>query len=237
MSQTVNTPGSEGRGPLNGHANPAECAADSQTLRQDSPQERERRASRDGNAGVVRLTAPLQAEALQRLNAGDSVLLSGVIYTARDAAHARLCAALERGEALPVDLRGQTVFYAGPTPTPPGRPCGAIGPTTSVRMDAYTPALLRYGVNAMIGKGGRGEAVKRAIRETGAVYFAAIGGCAAYMSACVERLDVVAYDDLGTESVKRLVVKELPLTVAIDSRGLDAYEIGNEMYRNACADA
>lgn len=184
---------------------------------------------------IIRLTAPLGPEALERLNAGDSVLLSGVIYTARDAAHARFCAALERGEELPVDLRGQTVFYAGPTPTPPGRPCGAIGPTTSVRMDAFTPMLLRYGVNAMIGKGGRGETVRRAIQENGAVYFAAVGGCAAYMSACIERLDVVAYDDLGTESVKRLVVRELPLTVAIDSRGRDAYEMGIKMYRNACA--
>lgn len=186
---------------------------------------------------MIHLTAPFDISQLKALNAGDSVLVSGVIYTARDAAHARLCAALARGEELPVDLRGQTIFYAGPTPTPPGRPCGAIGPTTSVRMDAFTPDLLRYGVNAMIGKGGRGEAVKRAIRETGAVYFAAIGGCAAYMSACIEQLDVVAYDDLGTESIKRLVVRDLPLTVAIDSRGRDAYEMGTEAYRNACTNA
>ena len=147
---------------------------------------------------MIRLNAPLTAEAIRSLHAGDRVLLSGVIYTARDAAHARLCAALDAGEELPVDLRGQTVFYAGPTPTPPGKACGAIGPTTSMRMDAFTPRLLRYGVNAMIGKGERGEAVRAAIMETGAVYFAAIGGCAAYMAACVEALEVVAYDDLGT---------------------------------------
>lgn len=183
---------------------------------------------------TLRLTAPFEKAELEKLRAGDRVLVSGVIYTARDAAHGRLCAALDRGEALPVDLRGQTIFYAGPTPTPPGRPCGAIGPTTSVRMDAYTPQLLRYGVNAMIGKGGRGEAVKRAIRETGAVYFAAIGGCAAYMAACIQKLDVAAYDDLGTESVKRLEVRDLPLTVAVDSRGMDAYEQAMRAYREAC---
>lgn len=186
---------------------------------------------------AIRLNAPFDGAELKKLRAGDSVLVSGVIYTARDAAHARLCAALEHGQALPVPLRGQTIFYAGPTPTPPGKPCGAIGPTTSVRMDAYTPALLHYGVNAMIGKGGRGEDVKQAIRETGAVYFAAIGGCAAYMAACVEKLDVVAYDDLGTESIKRLVVRDLPLTVAIDSTGADAYEQGMRAYRGVCPGA
>ena len=111
---------------------------------------------------MIRLNAPLTAEAIRSLHAGDRVLLSGVIYTARDAAHARLCAALDAGEELPVDLRGQTVFYAGPTPTPPGKACGAIGPTTSMRMDAFTPRLLRYGVNAMIGKGDRSSAVREA---------------------------------------------------------------------------
>ena len=179
---------------------------------------------------AIRLNAPFDPEILKKLRAGDSVLLTGVIYTARDAAHARLCEALEAGRPLPLDLRGQTIFYAGPTPTPPGRPSGAIGPTTSMRMDAFTPALLRYGVNAMIGKGGRGEAVKEAIRETGAVYFAAIGGCAAYMAACVESCEVVAYDDLGTESIKRLRVRDLPLTVTLDALGGDAYAIGMRAY-------
>lgn len=179
---------------------------------------------------AIALTAPIAKEALLNLRAGDRVLLSGVIYTARDAAHGRLCAALDKGEPLPVDLRGQTVFYAGPTPPPPGKPTGAIGPTTAMRMDAYTPQLLRYGVNALIGKGGRSQAVRDALEANGAVYFAAIGGCAAYMSACVERCDVVAYDDLGTESVKRLVVKALPLTVAADAHGGDAYRQGTEAY-------
>jgi len=179
------------------------------------------------------LTAPFQKEDLKALRAGENVLVSGVIYTARDAAHGRLCAILEKGEALPVDLRNQTIYYAGPSPTPPGRPCGSIGPTTSMRMDAYTPQMLHYGVNALIGKGGRNEAVKQALKETGSVYFAAIGGCAAYMAACVEQLDVVAYDDLGTESIKRLVVKNMPLTVAIDTEGNDAYEMGMQAYLNA----
>ena len=182
---------------------------------------------------MIHLTAPFDPARLRQLRAGDSVLVSGVIYTARDAAHARLCAALDRGEELPVELRGQTLFYAGPTPTPPGRASGAIGPTTSVRMDAYTPQMLHYGVNALIGKGGRGQTVKKALQETGSVYFAAIGGCAAYMAACIEQLDVVAYDDLGTESIKRLVVRDLPLTVAIDSLGNDAYEIGMKTYLDA----
>ncbi|MEG0513455.1 MAG: fumarate hydratase C-terminal domain-containing protein, partial [Clostridia bacterium] len=122
----------------------------------------------------IHLSAPFTKEALVSLRAGERVLVSGVVYTARDAAHARLCAALQAGEALPVDLRGQVVFYAGPTPTPPNKPCGAIGPTTSGRMDAYTPALLAYGVNAMIGKGERSEAVRQAVMAHGAVYFAAI---------------------------------------------------------------
>lgn len=183
---------------------------------------------------LIRLNAPLTKEDIQSLHAGDRVLLSGVIYTARDAAHARLCAALDAGEDLPVDLRGQTVFYAGPTPTPPGKACGAIGPTTSMRMDAFTPRLLRYGVNAMIGKGERGETVREAVMETGAVYFAAIGGCAAYMAACVEKLEVVAYDDLGTESIKRLTVRDLPLTVALDGQGGDAYAMGAARYRELC---
>ncbi len=178
----------------------------------------------------VSLTSPISAEALAALRAGDSVLLSGTVYTARDAAHARLCAALEAGRPLPVDLRGQTVFYAGPTPTPPGKASGAIGPTTSVRMDAYTPQLLHYGLAAVIGKGERGEAVRQAFAACGAVYFAAVAGCAAYMAACVTHVEVVAYDDLGTESIKRLTVQNLPLTVAIDTLGGDFYRLGQARY-------
>lgn len=179
---------------------------------------------------MKQLTVPFDKEILSGLVAGENVEITGVLYTARDAAHARLCMALDKGEELPVDLVGQTIFYAGPTPTPPGRASGAIGPTTSMRMDAYTPTLLHYGVNAMIGKGERSAAVMEAIAECGAVYFAAIGGCAAYMASCIETCEVVAYDDLGTESIKRLVVKNLPLTVAADSHGHDAYEQGVHAY-------
>lgn len=183
------------------------------------------------------LNVPFDPAELKKLRAGESVLVSGVLYTARDAAHARLCEALAEGRPLPVDLRGQTIFYAGPTPTPPDKPSGAIGPTTSVRMDPYTPALLRYGVNALIGKGGRGEAVHQALVETGSVYFAVIGGCAAYMASCIEKLDVVVYDDLGTESIKRLVVRDMPLTVVIDTQGADAYVLGQESYLHMLANA
>jgi fumarate hydratase subunit beta len=180
---------------------------------------------------AVSLTSPFTSQALNALRAGDAVLLSGVVYTARDAAHARLCAALAKGEPLPVDLRGQTVFYAGPTPTPPGRVSGAIGPTTSARMDSFTPQLLRYGVRAVIGKGARSDAVNEAFVNAGAVYFAAAGGCAAYLASCIVGVEPVAYEDLGTESVKRLVVKDLPLTVALDARGNDFYREGPRRYR------
>jgi len=185
--------------------------------------------------GNCHLQAPILWEALKGLRAGDGVLLSGVVYTARDAAHARLCAALGAGEDLPVDLRGQTVFYAGPTPPPPGKPSGGIGPTTSICMDIYTPPLLNYGVNAMIGKGERSEAVRQAIREHGAVYFAAAGGVAAYMAACVVTCEEVAYHDLGTESIKRLVVRELPLKVAIDADGNDFYAVAMQRYLDSVA--
>lgn len=185
----------------------------------------------------VSLTSPIGADALAALRAGDSVLLSGIVYTARDAAHARLCAALAAGEPLPVDLRGQTVFYAGPTPTPPSKASGAIGPTTSVRMDPYTPQLLRYGLAAVIGKGERGETVRQAFVRCGAVYFAAVAGCAAYMASCVTRVEVVAYDDLGTESIKRLHVQNLPLTVAIDTLGGDFYREGQARYLQSVADS
>lgn len=177
-----------------------------------------------------KLTAPLQADDIAKLRAGDKVLLSGTIYTARDAAHKRFFEALSSGEPLPVDLCNQTVFYAGPCPTPPGKASGSIGPTTSFRMDAYTPALLSTGMNAIIGKGDRSAETRRAIADAGAVYMTAIGGCAAYMAKCVESVEVAAYDDLGTESVKRLCISDMPLTVAIDSLGADIYEDAAERY-------
>ena len=185
------------------------------------------------NMSSIKCIAPMNKDTILSLRAGDTVLLSGVVYTARDAAHARLCAALERGEPLPADMRGQLIFYAGPTPTPPGKKCGAIGPTTSVRMDPYTPALLRYGIAGTIGKGGRGKEVADAVRECGAVYFTAPGGCAALLSSCVEKVEVIAYEDLGTESLKRLTVRDFPLTVAIDPLGGDAFRDGMNKYKQS----
>ena len=179
---------------------------------------------------AIHCTSPIDPKLIPELTAGETVLLSGVVYTARDAAHARMVRDIENGEPLPFDLEGQTIFYAGPTPTPPGRISGAIGPTTSVRMDAFTPALLGRGLKAMIGKGDRGEAVKKAIVENTAVYFSAPAGCAAVLSACVESVETVAHEDLGTESIKRLTVKNLPLVVAIDSKGNDIYQLGPEDY-------
>jgi fumarate hydratase subunit beta len=178
----------------------------------------------------IHLVSPIDPALVPALKAGDSVLLSGVVYTARDAAHARMVKAIENCEPLPFAIDGQTIFYAGPTPTPPGRASGAIGPTTSVRMDPFTPALLKRGLLAIIGKGDRGEAVKQAFVQRQAVYFTAPAGCAAYLAACIESVEVVAYEDLGTESVKRLTVRDLPLMVAIDCRGNDIYELGPKAY-------
>ena len=179
---------------------------------------------------MIRLNAPLTAEAIRSLHAGDRVLLSGVIYTARDAAHARLCAALDAGEELPVDLRGQTVFYAGPTPTPPGKACGAIGPTTSMRMDAYAPRLYDLGLAATIGKGYRTPAVLDACVRNQALYLVAIGGAGALLGKCVTNVEMIAFEDLGAEAITRLTVSEFPVTVAIDT-------CGNNVYATQGADA
>ena len=181
---------------------------------------------------AIHCTSPIDSKQIAQFKAGETVWLSGVIYTARDAAHARMVQALENNEPLPVEIKGQTIFYAGPTPTPPGRAAGAIGPTTAMRMDAFTPALLAQGLAAIIGKGDRGDAVKRALAAHGAVYFTAPAGCAAYLSSCIERIEVVAYADLGTESIKRLTVKDMPLTVAIDAQGNDIYNFGPGNYRS-----
>ena len=176
------------------------------------------------------LTAPLSREDALSLRAGEHILLSGTVYTARDAAHLRMLELIDQGKPLPVDLEGQVIYYAGPTPTPEGRPVGSIGPTTSVRMDAMTPPLLARGLRGMIGKGGRGQRVVDAMKEHGAVYFAAVGGAAALMAACVTELEVICWDDLGPESVKRLTLRELPLVVAIDAWGNDAFQQGQAEY-------
>ena len=169
---------------------------------------------------------PIWDDVIAGLTTGQMVYLSGTVYTARDAAHKRMVEMLQRGEESPFPFSGQVVFYAGPCPSPPGRVIGSIGPTTSGRMDAYAPELMRYGLKVMIGKGTRSAEVVTAIQEYGGVYFAAIGGAAAGMSRCVRSAEVVAFDDLGTEAVRRLIVERLPLIVAVDSCGRGVYGSG-----------
>ena len=173
---------------------------------------------------------PLTPETARTLKSGDSVLLSGVIYTARDAAHKRLCELLDRGEPLPLELRDAVIYFVGPTPAKPGQVLGSAGPTTSYRMDAYSPALIAQGLTGMIGKGKRGPEVVAAMKEHGAVYFGAIGGAGALLSSCVKEARVIAYEDLGAEAIRRLVVEDLPVTVIIDSAGNNLYETGRRAY-------
>ncbi len=183
-------------------------------------------------AEPIHLKLPLTPEDCARLQAGDSVRLSGPLYTARDAAHRRLFEALERGEQLPVSLKGETIYYVGPCPAPPGRVIGSAGPTTSSRMDRYAPRLIQEGLLAMIGKGERGPEAVQAMVEHGAVYFAALGGAGALIARTVRELEVVAYPDLGPEAIHRLVVEDFPAIVAIDCRGRDLYKEGRKPYIN-----
>lgn len=168
---------------------------------------------------------------LTKLQIGDRVLLSGVIYTARDAAHKRLFELMDRGEELPIPIRDSVLYYAGPTPAQQGMAVGACGPTTSGRMDRFTPRLLDMGLAAMIGKGDRSQAVETAIRANGACYFAAVGGAGALIAQCIQSAEVVAFEDLGCESIKKLVVKDFPVTVAIDCRGGNRYKSGRALYQ------
>ena len=179
----------------------------------------------------IRLQLPLTREALAPLRAGDEVLISGDLYTARDAAHKRLVQCLQDGQPLPFDVRGQLIYYVGPAPASPGHAVGAAGPTTSYRMDAYTPALLDAGLLGMMGKGKRGPEVVEAMKKRGAVYFGAVGGAAALISRRIERAEVVAYDDLGAEAIHRFWVRDFPALVLIDSLGNNLYERGPEKYR------
>ena len=176
------------------------------------------------------LPVPVPADELKKLRAGDIVRLNGTLYTARDAAHARLCDALRRGEALPFDLQDAIIYYVGPTPPKPGNVIGSAGPTTNYRMDAYTPPLLAQGLRGMVGKGLRGSAVVEAMRAAHAVYFGAIGGTGALIGRSIKTAEVIAYDDLGTEAVRRLTVEKLPLTVVIDTQGNNLYELGPQRY-------
>lgn len=171
------------------------------------------------------LQTPLSQEDISALSAGDMAYLSGTVYTARDAAHKRLVEMLDAGQALPFDLEGQAVYYAGPCPAKPGMVIGSVGPTTSGRMDAYSPRLIKQGLKTMIGKGLRDQAVKKAIVENGGIYFAAIGGAAALMSQCVKEAEVIAFEDLGAEAIRRLRIVKLPVVVAIDSKGRDIYQL------------
>lgn len=180
---------------------------------------------------TVKVTLPLTEETIEELKAGDSLLLSGVLYVARDAAHKRMVEALDRGEPLPFDIRGQTVYYMGPSPAKPGQTIGSAGPTTSTRMDGYTPRLLAEGLRGMIGKGARLPAVKDAMKTYKAVYMAPIGGTGALISRSIVKSDVIAYKDLGPEAVLRLEVKDLPATVINDIHGGDLYEEGKAKYR------
>ncbi len=181
----------------------------------------------------MKITTPLTDEVVAKLRAGDRVQISGVIYVGRDAAHKRMIAALDKGEQLPFDPHGQIIYYMGPSPAPPGRPIGSAGPTTSGRMDAYTPRLLEAGLKGMIGKGNRSQAVRDAIVKHKAVYFAATGGVAALISQTIKKAETIAYADLGAEAVLRLEVEDLPVIVVNDIYGGDAYEEGKAKYRHA----
>jgi fumarate hydratase subunit beta len=178
----------------------------------------------------IHLTTPFGDETVARLKAGDSVLISGVLYTARDAAHERLHQMLLRGEPLPVDFQDQVIYYCGPTPPRPGRPIGAAGPTTSTRMDAYTPTLLARGLKGMIGKGRRGAEVCEALRRYRCVYLAAVEGTAALLGQRVQSAEVVAFPDMGPEAIYRFVVDQFPAVVVNDIYGNDLYELGRRQY-------
>ena len=184
---------------------------------------------------MIYLETPLTVDKIKQLHAGDEVYLSGTIYTGRDAAHKRLIQLLDEGKKLPFDIQNQTIFYVGPTPSKPGQVFGSGGPTTSGRMDAYSPRLIGLGLHAMIGKGYRNEAVKKAIVDHCGVYFGAIGGAGAMMSSCIEECEIIAFDDLGPEAIRKLKVKNMPLVVVIDQLGNDLYEIGIKNYlKNDC---
>ena len=178
----------------------------------------------------VHITTPLTRDKVRELKAGDSCLISGVIYTARDAAHKRLCELVAAGKELPMEVKDSIIYFVGPTPAKPGQAIGSAGPTTSYRMDAYSPILIEQGLTGMIGKGKRGPEVIDAMKKHGAVYFGAIGGCGALLSECIKEAEIVAYEDLGAEAIRRLVVKDFPVVVIIDSEGNNLYETGKANY-------
>ena len=177
------------------------------------------------------ITAPINKETARSLHAGDYVYITGTMYTARDAAHKRMDEILQKGGELPIDWKDQVIYYMGPSPAREGRPIGSAGPTTASRMDKYAPQLLDLGLGAMVGKGKRSQAVIDAIVRNGSVYFAAVGGAGALLSKCITSAEVVAYDDLGTEAIRKLTVENFPAIVVIDSEGNNLYETAIKEYR------
>ena len=182
---------------------------------------------------IKNVTLPLTEETIKDLHAGDNVMLSGVLYVGRDAAHKRLVEALDKGQALPFDVKGQTIYYMGPSPAKPGQVIGAAGPTTSGRMDSYSPRLMQEGLKGMIGKGNRTKPVKEAMVKYKAVYFAAIGGAGALIGKSIKKAEVIAYEELGAEAIRKLEVENFPVTVINDIYGKDLYDEGKAKYRIA----
>lgn len=180
-----------------------------------------------------RISSPMTEKQARSLRSGDSVLISGTIYTARDAAHKRLCALLAEGKALPFNVEGSIIYFVGPTPAKPGQALGSAGPTTSYRMDPYSPTLIKAGLKGMIGKGKRDSNVIAAMKENGAVYFGAIGGAGALLSKCIKKSELIAYEDLGSEAIRKLEVEDFPAFVIIDSQGNNLYETGRQEYLDA----
>jgi len=181
---------------------------------------------------AIKVTIPIEENLLLSLKAGERVLLSGTIYTARDAAHKRMSEALEKGEDLPFNIEGQTIYYVGPTPAKPGQVIGSAGPTTSGRMDKYTPSLLDRGLKGMIGKGYRSKEVIDSMKKNKAVYFAAIGGSGALIARSIKTMEVIAYEDLGPEAIYKLTVRDFPAVVIIDSNGTDWYQLGKQKFND-----
>lgn len=178
----------------------------------------------------IKLQTPLTEDKISNLKAGDSVLLSGVIYSARDAAHKRLIELLDEGKELPLNVKEETIYYVGPSPAKPGKVIGSAGPTTSYRMDAYAPTLMDLGLRGMIGKGARNDEVIEAIKRNKSIYFGAIGGAAALIGKSIIKSEIIAYEDLGAEAIRRMEVKDMPLVVIIDSQGNNLYDIGQKNY-------
>ena len=180
---------------------------------------------------VIRISTPLDDETVTQLKSGDNVLINGIIYTGRDAAHKRLVDLLDRGESLPFDIAGQIIYFVGPTPARPGRPVGSAGPTTSYRMDAYSPKLIAQGLKGMIGKGARSQEVLEAIKKYKCLYLAAVGGAGALISQSIKRSEVIAYEDLGPEAIRKMEVEDFPAVVVNDVAGNDLYKEGIKQYQ------